>query len=621
MVISEHHVSATMVQGRTHRMTEMIARLAPGATLEQARTEVATVDARIQREFKEAYDPASHYRVAVIPFKVALGEKARLTLLLLMGAAAFVMIISAANVANLTLMRGVGREHELVARAALGAGVARLRRLLLVENLVLTLAGAALGVLIAIGGVRLLVSLASRYSPRANEIRLDATVLGFAFALSVTLALLLSLVASLPREGSFASIIAAGGRRMSGGLRKQRLQRGLVVAQVAVSVVLLAGAGLLTRTMMRLSDVNTGLKTEEVLTMRVQLLDFSGAFDKQADALAKERYERMRSEIRALPGVIEAGVGSPLPLSSSDVKFEVKADGKALASGEAMPSAEFRTASPEYFRAAGIPLIAGREFSSSDRHGSERVVIVNQALVDKYFPHEDPLGKRVAWTGDVLRFTPISGEWRTIVGVVGNTRDGGLDAVPRPVMFSPFVQELAFGGGLVIRADSNVAALATAATRIVHRIAPTTPIEKVMTVAQIKDQSVSPRRLNAALVSSFGILALIIAAVGIAGVLAFSVSARTNEIGIRMSLGADRGRVQRMILSEGGALLAMGLISGIAGAYLAAGVIHGLLFGIAPHDPATFIGVTVMMAAIGIVACWIPALRAARIDPAITMRT
>jgi putative ABC transport system permease protein len=621
MSISEHHVSAMMVQGRTHRMTEMIARLAPGATVEQARTEVATVDARLQREYREAYDPASHFRVSVIPFKEALGERARLTLLLLMGAAAFVMIISAANVANLTLMRGVGREHELVARAALGAGVARLRRLLLVENLVLTLAGAALGVLIAIGGVRLLVSLASRYSPRANEIRLDASVLAFTLLLSVTLALLLSFVASLPQEGTFASIIAAGGRRMSGGLRKQRLQRGLVIAQVAVSVVLLAGAGLLTRTMVRLSDVSTGLRTEEVLTMPVQLLDFSGVFDAQADAVAKERYERMRSEIRALPGVIEVGVGSPMPLHASDVKFEIKVDGKSLASGEAVPSAEFRTASPEYFRAAGIPLLAGREFASTDRVGCDRVVIVNRTLADKYFPHEDPIGKRIAWSGDVLRFTPISGEWRTIVGVVGDTRDGGLDAPPRTVIFAPFAQEIALGGGMVIRADSNVSALATAATRIVHRIAPATPIEKVMTVAQIKDQSVSPRRLNAALVSSFGILAVIIAAVGIAGVLAFSVSARTNEIGIRMSLGADRGRVQRMILSEGGVLLAVGLVSGVAGAYLAADVIHGLLFGIAPHDPTTFIGVAMMMAAIGIAACWIPAARAARIDPAISMRS
>jgi predicted lysophospholipase L1 biosynthesis ABC-type transport system permease subunit len=219
-----------------------------------------------------------------------------------------------------------------------------------------------------------------------------------------------------------------------------------------------------------------------------------------------------------------------------------------------------------------------------------------------------------------LKFTPFSPDWRTIVGVVGNTQDGGLDAKPRPVMFMPFAQELALSGGLVIRADSNASALAAAATRIVRRIAPAAPIEKVLTVAQIKDQSVAPSRLNAALISLFGSLAVIIAAVGIAGVLAFSVSARTNEIGIRMSLGANRGQVQRMILKEGTALLAMGLVLGVGGAFFLSNIIRGLLFGVAPHDPVTFVGVAVMMAAIGIVACWIPALRAARIDPAITMR-
>ena len=622
MVNSEHHLSATMVEGRTHRMTEVVARLAPGGTLDQARTQVAAVYARTQREFKEAYDPGSHYRVAVIPFKEVLGERARLVLWLLMGAAGFVLIIAAANVANLTLMRGVRREHELVARAALGAGVARLRRLLLAENLVLTLMGAMLGVLMAIGGVRLLTSLAERYSPRANEIRLDAEVLGFTLAVSVTIALLLSFLASLPKEGTFASRIAAGGWRMSGSLRKQRLQRGLVVAQIAVSVVLLAGAGLLTRTMIRLSQVSTGLRTEEVLTLQVPLLTPTELlFNPAADAAAKQRYEEMRRAVAALPGVIEAGVGSPLPLRRSDVVLDVKAEGKALAAGEAMPRAELRTADPDYFRAAGIPLLKGRPFAATDGPTAGKVVIVNQTLADRLFPGEDPVGQRIAWTGEVLKFTPISGQWRTIVGVAGNTRDGGLDAEPRPVVFMPFVQMLALGGGLVIRADSNVARLAAAATRIVRRIAPTAPIENVMTVAQYKDRSVSPRRLNAALVSSFGILAVIIAAVGIAGVLAFSVSARTNEIGIRMSLGADSRRVQRMILSEGGVLLAIGLLVGVVGAFGAAGVIRGLLFGVAPHDPATFAGVAVTMAAIGMVACWVPALRAARIDPAIAMRS
>jgi predicted permease len=285
-----------------------------------------------------------------------------------------------------------------------------------------------------------------------------------------------------------------------------------------------------------------------------------------------------------------------------------------------MPNAELRTANPQFFRAAGIPLLRGRAFASTDQATSGKVVIINQTLADRYFPGEDPIGRQIAWTGDVLRFTPISGDWRTIVGVAGNTQDGGLDAQPRHVVFMPFTQMIAFSGGLVIRADSNVAALAPAAMRIVRRYAPTAPIENVMTITQFKEQSVSGRRLNAVLVSSFGLLAVLIAAVGIAGVLAFSVSARTNEIGIRMSLGARSDRVQRMILKEGGVLLAMGLVLGVTGAFLATGAIRGLLFGVAPTDPLTFIGVVVLMAAIGIVACWIPARRAARIDPVIAMR-
>ncbi len=621
MVNSDHHLSSFMVEGRTHRMTEVVARLAPGASVQQARNEVAAVHAHIRTEFKEAYDPASNYRVAVIPFQEVLGERARVTLWLLMGAAAFVMIISAANVANLTLMRGVRREHELVVRAALGAAMARLRRLLLVENLMLAFMGAGLGVIIAIGGIRLLTSLAERYSPRANEISLDGVVFGFALALSVFVAVLLSLLASLPGEGGLVSRTLAGAHRMSGSLRKHRLQRGLVVVQVAVSVVLLAGAGLLTRTMMRLADVNTGLRTEEVLTVEVPLATATELLSNPAaDARAKQRYDEMRDEIAAIPGVVDVGIGSPMPLRSSGVGFEVKAEGKALAVGEAMPRAEVRSANPDYFRAAGIPLLAGRPFSTTDQAGSGMVVIINQTLADRYFPNQDPVGKRIAWTGDVLRFTPISGDWRTIVGVVGNTQDDGLDAEPRHAVFMPFTQIPAMGGGLVIRADSNVSALAAAATRIVRRIAPTAPIENVMTIAQIKDESISPRRLDAALVSSFGVLAVIIAAVGIAGVLAFSVSARTNEIGIRMSLGADPGRVQRMILSEGGVLLAIGLVLGVTGSLFTGRVIEGLLFGVAPHDPITFVGVALTMAAIGIGACWIPALRAARIDPAVTMR-
>jgi putative ABC transport system permease protein len=620
MVVSPHHLSALMVENRSHRMTEVIARLAPGATLGHARAELNAVQARMQRDHPESYEPGAHYRVAVMPFKEALGEQARLTLWLLMGAAAFVMIISAANVVNLTLMRGVRRAHELVVRAALGAGQRRLRRLLLAENLVLAIASAVIGVGIAMGGVTLLRTFAARYSPRANEIQLDGVVLGFALALSVAVALLLSFVASLPKEGKFASAMSAGGHRMSGNLRKQRLQRAMVVAQVAVCVMLLAGAGLLTRTMVQLSEVRTGLATEQVLSMDIPLFVVADAFNRQADLAVKGQYDQMQREIRALPGVIEVGVGSTMPLRTTEIDFDVKVDGKPPAIGEATPRVEVRTATPEYFRAAGIPLLKGRTIATTDRDSSAKVVVVNQTLANRFFPNEDPIGKRIAWTGEILKISPWNGDWRTIVGVVGDTRDGGLDAPPRPVAFMAFAQEVAVLGGLVIRAD-NAAGLAPQVMRIVHRIAPGTPIENVLTVAQIKDESVAPRRLNALLVSSFGILAVIIAAVGIAGVLAFSVSARTNEIGIRMSLGADAGRVQRMILKEGGSLLAIGLVLGVVGSFVVAGLMRGLLFGVAPRDPVTFAGVAVMMAAIGIVACWIPAARAAQIDPAITMRS
>ena len=629
MVNSAHHLSATMLQFRTHRMTEVVARLAPGATLVQARAQVGAVYARFQHDFPDAYEPSAHYRVALMPFKAALGERARLTLWLLMGAAAFVLLIAVANVTNLTLMRGVRREHELVVRAALGAGVRRLRRLLLTENLMLALMGAVLGVLVAAGGLRLLVSLAERYSPRASEIRLDAVVLGFTLALSITVALLLSFLASLPKDGAFGTRIAVGAAQMRGSPKKQRLQRGLVVAQIAASCVLLGGAGLLTRTLIRLSKVETGLRTEEVLGMlvtipltRAEVRSGSSA----AAAGATQQYLQIRNELAALPGVREVGIGSPLPLRSSEIVPNVRAEGRPAAVGEAMPRAEWRSASPEFFDAAGIPLLLGRPFAITDGDWSTRVVIVNQTLADRFFAHDDPIGKRMSWLsweGDSVGFRWTN--WYTVVGVVGNTQDGGLNADHQPVFFTPIVLGgnlvNGLGAGFVIRADTNVAGLTATATRIARRIAPTALIENVMTVAQYRDRSISPWRLNATLVSSFGILAVIIAAVGVAGVLGFSVSSRTNEIGIRMSLGADSRRVQRMVLREGFVLVAIGLVLGLVTAGLAARVIRGLLFGVEPNDPTTLVGVTVMMAAIGLVACWIPALRAARIDPAITMRS
>jgi putative ABC transport system permease protein len=614
MVNSEHHLSAMMVTGRSHRMTEMIARLAPGATVEQARAEVATIVQRAHAAHPADYDAASNFGVTLTPFKEVLGEKAQLTLWLLAGAAAFVLVIACANVVNLTLMRGVRREHQLTVRAALGAGTGRLRRLLLAENLVLALVGGVLGLLLAYGGVGMLTALAERYSPRAGEIRVDGAVLAFTLALVVLVTLLLSFAPPLVREGALGATLT-GGRRSTGGVRRQRMQQALVVAQIAVSVVLLTGAGLLTRTMQQLSMVDPGLDTQNVLTMEVPI-DMGG----ESDAVAIARYEQMQRELAALPGVSQVGFGSTVPLRTAGFMLEIMAEGRPVTAGEPVPRSEYRTASPDYFRTSGIPLRSGREFLPTDRAGSARVVVINQTLAARLFPGQDPIGRRLAWTGEVLKFIPVSGDWRTVVGVVGDTRDGGLDAETLPVMFMPFAQESFPSGGLVIRARGDAAALAPAATRIVRAIAPQQPIEKVLTLDQIRDESVGPRRLNALLVSSFGVLALVVAAIGIGGVLAFSVSARANEIGIRMSLGADASRVQRMVLSEGGLLVGLGLVLGVAMALLLARLVRGLLFGVAPYDPLTLGAVAVVMAAVGVGACWLPAARAARTDPGLALR-
>jgi putative ABC transport system permease protein len=339
-----------------------------------------------------------------------------------------------------------------------------------------------------------------------------------------------------------------------------------------------------------------------------------------ARAAARALFANIREEIAALPGVESVAIGS-IPLRTGFRSLDLKVEGRPLGVGQAALTVDARFASPSYFTSLGIPLKKGRFLQATDQGASGNVALVNEMLTERLFPGEDPIGRRIAEANRIAQFASTPDDWFTIVGVVGNTQDEGLAANPRPAMFYPQFDDDATGGGLVIRAQRGVAALAAPAMRIIRRLAPMGTIDNVMTVSQLKDQSVAPRRVNAALISLFGALAVLIAAVGIAGVLAFSVSARTNEIGIRMSLGADASKVQRMILGEGGVLLVIGLVLGIAVAAASAGAIRGLLFGVPPHDPVTFIWVTVTMAAIGVLACWIPAQRAARINPAIAMRS
>ena len=611
VVTSPHHLSATMKQGRTHRMTEVFARLVPNATVEQARAEIARIGTNVRADHPEAYERAAKYDISVSPLRLALNERASLTLWLLMGAAAFVLLIACANVANLTLMRSVRREREMLVRAALGAGSWRLRRLLLAENLALALIGGALGVLVAFAGLKLLVAFAAQLTPRADEIRIDGLVLTAGLLTSIAAAVVLSFVPQVAHEAS----LSAAGKRTTASRARQRLQQSLVVTQLAVCMVLLTAAGLLVRTLTKLNSVETGLRAENVLTMEVPIE--TNALDQPAKLAM---YERMRDRIATLPGVQVASVGSNVPLRNSYFVLEVKAEGRALAAGEATPRGVSKTADPTYFEAAGIPLLQGRAFSTTDRRGSARVAIINATLAERLFGDENPIGRRIAWTGEVLKFIPVSGDWRTVVGVVGDTRDAGLDTDPTPTVFQPIAQEEIFNGAMVIRTRSNPTLIQPAALHAIRELYPRQLIENVATLEEVRDATVAPRRLNALFIASFGVLAMVIAMVGIAGVLAFSVSARTQEIGIRMSLGADASRVLRMVLGEGGVLLGIGLAVGLTGSLVTTGLLRGLLFGVAPHDPITLGAVAAIIGAVGVAACLLPAIRAAKVDPAVALR-
>ncbi|MBC7841124.1 MAG: ABC transporter permease [Gemmatimonadaceae bacterium] len=615
MSISEHHVSAMMVQGRSHRMTEMIGRLAPGATVNQARQEMAIITQRRNAQYPESYEKAAAYTVELTPFKEILGRDARMMLWMLMGVASLVLVIACANVANLTLMRGVRREHEMTVRAALGAGASRLRRLLIVENLVLAGAGAVLGLLVAFAGVGTLSTFVARFSPRADEIHVDWMVLAFTALLAMLIAFLLSYVPRVGTEHSLGAGLAAGSLKTIGSGRRKRLQQALVITQVAVSMVLLSGAGLLVRSMQRLAAVDPGLNPKNVLTMEVP-----PDFTSPDIARAGQRYEEMQRALSSLPGVEVVGLGSTVPLRASQVQLEIKAESRPIENG-ATPTAEYRTADAGYFRAAGIPLLAGREFTAGDAASSGKVVILNKTLADRLFADVDPIGRRVAWTGDVLRFVGIpENDWRTVVGVMRDTKDGGLDATPMPVAFLPVSQAEFPPGGLVIRSTVDPTGLTTAARAIVRSIAPEQPIENVMSLEAVRDESVGPRRLNALLLGGFAILALVIAAIGIAAVLAFNVSARTNEIGIRMALGAAPGAVTTMILKEGFLLVGLGLMLGVASSLALSRTIESILFGVASRDPVTLAVVAATMSTIGLIACWMPARRASRIDPSEALR-
>ena len=610
LVTSPHHLDAMMVHGRSHRMTDVFARIAPGVTLERAQAEVNAIAARMYREHPENYDAAAGYAVTLTPLRQALTSNARRTLYLLMAVAALVLLTACANAANLVLTRNIRRERELAVRWALGADRARLRRILLAETGLLALLGTAFGLALAYLGLDLLVAFASRFTTRATEIRIDGGVLLFAAVLASGAAVAFAFV---PAVGDGASLTRTGARSTGG---RPRMQRGLIVAQVAASVTVLTAAGLLLRTLMRLNAVETGVRIEDTLTLEAP------ADQEQSASQIVTLQEEMRRRIAELPGVSAVGVGLSVPLRENQVMLEIKAEGRPQEPGVPIPMAAYRTATPDYFAAAGMKVLAGRNFAATDRAESGPVAILNVSLARRLFGDEDPIGRRVAWTGQVLSAIGMKQDaWRTVVGVVNDTRDNGPDAPPPLVMFQPLAQnDLGyFPGAFVIRAAA-APTLAPRVQRIINELAPEQPILHVATLAQIRAESLLAERLNTFLVLALGALALVIAAVGLGGVLSFFISQRTAEIGIRMSFGAAPVRILGMVLGDGAVLLGLGTALGLIASFAVVQLLEGVLFGVAPRDPTTLATVTLVMIVTGLGACAVPAVRAARLEPLTALR-
>jgi predicted permease len=614
LVTSPHHMDATMVHGRSHRMTDVFARLAPGATPTSAEAELDRIAARMYEAHPQNYDGASGYAVSVSPLRDALVSEARLTLYLLMAAAGLVLLTTCANVANLVLTRNIRREREFAVRWAMGADRGRLRRILLTETGLLAAVGAVFGLVLAYVGMDLLVGFAARFTTRASEITMDHGVLVFTILVAGAAAVAFAFSPGLQSQELAGAALTRSGSRATDGRR--RLQRGLIVAQVAASVTMLTAAGLLGHTLMTLDSVHPGVEVANTLTLEAPA-DHEGQSTSEIVALQQE----MQRRIAELPGVQQVGVGLTVPLRGTQVMLEVKAEGRPPEPGTPVPMAEYRTATPEFFAAAGMELIAGRGFQDTDVADAAPVAIVNQALAERLFGTDDPLGQQVAWTGEVLQAIGMTEAWRTIVGVVSNTRDNGPDRPPPPALFQPLTQnDLGyFPGAFVVRAG-QAPTLAPRVQQIINELAPEQPVLRVATLEQIRRETIGAQRLNTFLVGTLGAIVLVIAAVGLAGVLSFFISERTAEIGIRMSLGAAPQRVLAMVLADGAALLGLGIVLGLLGSLGVSRLLDGMLFGVEPGDPVTMLLAIAVMAIVGLGSAAVPALRAARIDPLVAIR-
>jgi putative ABC transport system permease protein len=610
VVTSPHHLSATMVTGRVHRMTELFGRLAPGATLEQARAELRTVHGAILKEHPEAYSPRADFRIDAVRLRDQITSPARTVLWVLLAASVLVFIIACSNVANLILARTVRREGELSVRAALGASTWALRKTLLAESLLLCVAGAALGVLSAQPLVAVLARYASRFSVRALDLTVDSGMLWVGAGLAIVSAVLLAFVPRLPLANASHGLNLTSGsaRATSSTSRKQRV---FVVTQIAASFVLLAGASMLLKTLLALQAVQTGFDTRHVLAINVPVMR-NGKTDQQVVGFYKETIRR----ITELPGVDRVAVGTVVPWRDAgtyDYEFQFTGDGRVPAPGEEDPRARLRMVSPGFFSALGVPIIAGRDFNDADRQGSEMVVIVSQSVARRMFPNQDAVNHHLIWTDPVMKFADISPAPRRIVGVAADVDDENVMPGPAPSVYHPFAQEIG-GGRLFIHTHSDPYALVSPITRIIRQMSSDQVVERAATLEDVRAEVLTPDRLNTLVFGVFAAVALLIAVVGVAGVLAFSVSGRTREFGIRLAIGSQPRHLVTGVIAEGAIMAAVGIFAGAVCGYALARLAGSYFQDVRTPGALPVIGSAIVLLAAAVVASILPAARAARVD-------
>jgi putative ABC transport system permease protein len=594
-------------QSRGARYLSVVARLKPNVTLQQAQAEMETISHRLTAQYPESNTGRGIRLISL--YDDTVGE-VRPALLVLLGTVGCVLLIACANVANLLLARAAGRHKEIAVRTALGASRGRIVRQLLTESVLLAGIGGVLGLLLAMWGVDVLVSFIPTGVPRAQEIAMDGRALGFTMAISVLTGIIFGLAPALQSSRlNLNESLKEGGRGSTEGLRRNRVRSLLVISEITLSLMLLIGAGLLIKSFQHLRAINPGFNPERVLTMSLNLPDAKYA-EPERQAMF---FERLINRVADLPGVEVAGLVDPLPLSGDNKTTTFTIEGQPPLAPSDRLNANVRTISSDYLSAMGIPLIKGRAFTERDTKDAPNVMIVNETLAHRFFPGEDPIGKHAT----VFPFkTPCE-----IVGVVGDVKHRSQDVESGPEFYVSYLQSPQPFMYLVTRTSLNEPAGVTASIQsAVQQIDKDQPISDVRPMSQLLDESTSSRRFNMLLLVIFASLALVLASVGIFGVMSYMVTQRTHEIGIRMALGAQVSDVFKLIVGQGMTLVLIGVGAGLLGAFITTRVMRGLLFGVSATDPFTFVGVALVLSIVAFLACLIPARKAARVDPMIALR-